>query len=265
MIALGAAFAVALLAHATEPAFANAPMPAGEWRGASDPLEPVNRELYGLNRGLQKTVLGPVMYVVLTILPKPVQRGLHNVLRNLGEPVTVLNDLLQLKIGKAATATGRFVSNSTLGLLGLFDVATDQGLAYHTSDFGQTLARYGVPTGPYIFVPVIGPSSVRDLGARYVNGSLDPFSHLRFNGDSAVGDGRTVLSTVDTQAQVQGADSADDPYAATREAYLEQRGVLAHQARTGPAFEEEPVDAAADPERQAAFAAVSGSFFSQAQ
>ena len=260
-IVIGAAIAVALLAHAADPALANAPGPMAAWRGSSDPLEPVNRELFGINRGLQRTVLRPVLFLVLTVLPKPVQRGLHNIVRNLGEPVTVLNDLLQLKIGKAATATGRFVSNSTLGLFGLFDVAADEGLPYHASDFGQTLARSGVPTGPYVFVPLIGPTSVRDVGARYVNGALDPFSHLHYEGDAAVGDGRTVLSTVETQAQVQGGDGAEDPYAATRSAYLQRRAL---PARTHP-FDDEPGQAGAESERQAAFAVVAGSFFSQAQ
>jgi phospholipid-binding lipoprotein MlaA len=269
-VVTGAAVAVALLIHTAGPALANAPAPTGAWRGASDPLEPMNRGLYRVNRVLQQTVLRPVMFLVLTVLPQPAQRGLHNVLRNLGEPVTALNDLLQLKVGKAAVATERFASNSTLGVLGLFDVASRHGLPYHASDFGQTLGRYGVPTGPYLFVPLIGPSSVRDAGARFVNGSLDPFSHLHFDGDATVGDGRTVLSTVETQAQTAQKDSARDPYAATRLAYLERRGVPARLAQTAPAPEPAPTVAATAPsepefppeaERRMAFASVSSTFF----
>jgi phospholipid-binding lipoprotein MlaA len=263
-VIIGAAIAAAVLIRAADPAFANArePAPMSEWRGASDPLEPVNRGLYSLNRALQKVVFRPVLLVIITVLPKPVQRGLHYVLRNLGEPVTVLNDLLQLKIGRAAMATGRFVSNSTLGLLGLFDVATEEGLPYHASDFGQTLGRYGVPTGPYLFVPVIGPSSLRDAGARFFNGSLDPFSHLRYQGDGIVGDVRTVLSTVDTQAQVYEGEGQADPYVATRTAYLQRRGL---PARTAPTFEVEPGDVGNETERHAAFASVSSTFFQPVQ
>ena len=263
-IAIGAAIAVAALAHASAPALANAPAPQSQseqhWRGATDPLEPLNRRLYSVNRVLQDTVLRPVMFLVLTVLPKPVQKGLHNVLNNLGEPATVANDLLQLKIGKAAVATGRFVSNSTLGLLGLLDVATDEGLPHHATDFGLTLGRYGVPTGPYLFVPVVGPSSLRDTGARLVSGTIDPVSHLHFHGDGAMGTGRTILSTVETEADIQDEDRAGDPYVATRTAYLERRGLPAR-----PAFEVVPGDVADRGDRQAAFAAVSGSFFTAAQ
>jgi phospholipid-binding lipoprotein MlaA len=266
---IGAAIAAAVLARAAEPALANAPVPVRDYPGSSDPFEPVNRGLYGLNHGLEKVVFRPVMAVILTILPGPVQRGLHNVLRNLGEPVTVINDLLQLKIGKAATATGRFVSNSTLGLLGLFDVATDKGLPYHSSDFGQTLARYGAPTGPYLFVPVIGPSSVRDAGARFLNGTLDPVSHLRFDGDGTAGAGRTALSTLETQVQIYEGQSQTDPYVATRTAYLQRRGI---PERTGHTVEPGAVLTAAapvpeiqrEPDPQT-FASVSSTFFRPVQ
>ena len=177
------------------------------------------------------------MFVLLGIAPNPLQRGVHNVLANLGEPVTAVNDILQQHLGRAATATARFVSNSTLGVLGLLDVAADHGLAYHRSDFGQTLGRYGLPAGPYVFIPVLGPTTVRDFGGRFVDGALDPVGHIRFDGDSNVGDARTVLGTMDTEATTGVARQdierrGGDSYVAVRTAYLDARYTAIHGPRT---------------------------------
>ena len=193
-----------------------------------DPLEGLNRGLYAVHRGIDKVILRPVTGILMAITPKPLRKGVHNVLLNLGEPVTVLNDLLQLRIGKAATATSRFVANSTFGVLGLFDVATAAGVPYHTADFGQTLGRYGIPPGPYLFVPVLGPSSVRDLGGRVVDATIDPVKQVQFEGDGDLNTSRIALGAIDTRVtfdkDLQELDrSATDPYVTLRSVYLQNR------------------------------------------
>lgn len=237
---------------------------------AYDPLEPLNRGLYAVNQGLERLIVRPVLFVVLRLTPGPLQRGLHHVLVNLGEPVTAVNDLLQLRVGRAATAAARFVTNSTLGVLGLLDVASDHGLAYHKSDFGQTLGRYGAPPGPYVFIPVLGPTTLRDFGGRFADGALDPIGRVRFTSDTNIGTGRLVLSTVDTQATGAPVRMAierrgGDAYAAVRTAYLDARETAIHGPRTELAAVPPPRQptalAGAGETQPDAFAAVSGTFF----
>lgn len=194
----------------------------------NDPLEGMNRGLYAVHRSIDRIILRPVAKVYLAVTPRFVRRGLHNCLVNLGEPITVVNDVLQLKIGKAARATTRFVANSTVGVAGLFDVASKAGVPYHTADFGQTLGRYGVPAGPYIFIPVLGPSTLRDAGGRVVDAVADPVSHVHFDGEHTFRTGRVILGAIDTRAtfdkDLEELDrSATDPYVTLRSVYLQNR------------------------------------------
>jgi phospholipid-binding lipoprotein MlaA len=120
------------------------------------------------------------------------------------------------------------MTNSTFGVLGLFDVATRQGVEYHVADFGQTLGRYGVPPGPYLFIPVLGPSTFRDLGGRVVDTTADPVSMIRFDGRTAVRYGRAAVFALETRAdfddELQEFDrTAIDPYVSLRSAYLQNR------------------------------------------
>lgn len=195
---------------------------------AEDPLEGLNRGLYAIHRGVDKVLLRPVAKVYIAVAPSPLRKGVHNVLMNLGEPLTVVNDVLQLKIGKAARATARFATNSTVGVLGLFDVASKSGIPYHAADFGQTLGRYGVPSGPYLFIPVLGPSTLRDSGSRLVDFQIDPVRNVHFKGEGAFRTTRVIVAAVDTRAlfdkdldEVE--RSATDPYVTIRSAYLQNR------------------------------------------
>ena len=127
-----------------------------------DPFEKMNRSIMKFNLKADKYVLKPVAKAYTTVVPSPVRNGVRNFFSNLWEPMTVVNDLLQGKFRKAGRDTGRFVINTTLGFLGLNDVATHLGFPRQREDFGQTLAVWGVPSGPYLVLPFLGPSNLRD-------------------------------------------------------------------------------------------------------
>ncbi|MBS4050215.1 MAG: VacJ family lipoprotein, partial [Methylomonas sp.] len=129
-----------------------------------DPYEGFNRSMYGFNMGLDKYLLKPVADGYKFITPNFMQTGVTNFFNNLKGINVVLNDLLQGKFEQSASDLGRFTTNSTIGLLGLFDVATDLGLQQNVEDFGQTLAVWGVNQGPYLVLPVLGPTTLRDGG-----------------------------------------------------------------------------------------------------
>jgi len=128
----------------------------------NDPLEPFNRAMFAVNKQLDKFILRPAA-VVYGYVPAPARYGISNALNNLGEPLTAANDLLQGQVGRAGTSVTRFGINSTIGLLGFIDVADHFGFEGHSEDFGQTLAVYGVGEGFYLFLPIFGPTSPRDL------------------------------------------------------------------------------------------------------
>lgn len=129
----------------------------------NDPLEPWNRAMLQVDQGLDTVIFNPTIAVYESLIPEPGRQGVTNFLRNFRTPITLANDVLQGEGERAGNTVGRFVVNSTVGVLGLFDVAARWGLPYHAEDFGQTLAVWGVDEGPYLYVPVLGPSNARDL------------------------------------------------------------------------------------------------------
>jgi phospholipid-binding lipoprotein MlaA len=153
---------------------------------------------------------------------------------NLSEPGTVVNDVLQGHPRRAARATGRFAINSTVGLAGLFDVAAQSGIPAHDADFGQTLGRYGVHAGPYLYVPIVGPLDLRDGVGRIVDTVTDPVSLFTGGLTTPFGASRTGLNALDTRVQTDGAfralEDATDPYATARSAYTQHRVFVVHQA-----------------------------------
>ncbi|MBY0337608.1 MAG: VacJ family lipoprotein [Acetobacteraceae bacterium] len=201
-----------------------------EFEATNDPLEPFNRSMYAVNRAVDTVVLVPVATAYRTLVPPPVRTGVRNALGNLRAPTILLNDVLQGNLARAQVTAGRFLINSTLGLGGLVDVAEWQfGLRGHAEDFGQTLAVWGVSEGPYLFLPVFGPSNPRDLVGTAVDAVASPWFWF---GQGAVVEGlrwgRLGLTIVDTRESVL--DSLDalermslDPYAALRSAYRQRR------------------------------------------
>lgn len=198
----------------------------------ADPLERVNRGIYAFNMTADEYVLEPVTRGYVRVVPRPVRRGIGNFLSNLSYPLVIANDLLQLKFTQAARDTGRFLMNTTLGIGGLFDPASDVGLTKHNEDFGQTLGYWGVGEGWYLMLPLLGPSSNRDLVGFVVDSYGNPINHVDFEHRDEVRIGLIVLDALDTRAQLLGTEQLlrdqFDPYVFLRTAYLERRLNLVH-------------------------------------
>ena len=131
-------------------------------QGANDPFENINRSILNFNLESDRVFLKPIARGYSRVIPQPIRNGVRNFFSNLWEPMTIVNDLLQGKIGLAAKDSFRFLVNSTAGIFGIFDVASHLYLPKHREDFGQTLGVWGVPTGPYLVLPFLGPSNLRD-------------------------------------------------------------------------------------------------------
>ncbi|HEY3645192.1 MAG TPA: VacJ family lipoprotein [Gammaproteobacteria bacterium] len=189
-----------------------------------DPWEGFNRKIYAFNDALDKHVARPVAHTYVRAMPAPARSGIHNVISNVDEPVTVINDALQGKLKQTFQDLGRFLINSTVGLLGWFDVARHVGLPHHDEDLGQTLAVWGVPSGPYLVIPVIGPSSLRDAGGRvgdlYLNPPRDQIPPRWRNGELVVDGLDTRVSLLQLDPLL---DEAYDPYTYMRDAYIQNR------------------------------------------
>ncbi len=193
-----------------------------------DPYENLNRKSYALFRYLDRKAIRPASVFYAHAVPHVVRRGLHNAIQNVGEPVIFFNDVLQLHPQAAAQTLGRFAINSTVGVAGLGDPATSSGIPYHQNGFGTTMGRYGVPAGPYVFIPVLGPSDVRDLVGGGVDALSAPLTWIRYTGRWEVGAASTIVGGLDTRAnadpQLKQIDSmATDPYATVRSLYLQNR------------------------------------------
>lgn len=189
-----------------------------------DPWEKLNRVTFAFNQKLDVGVARPVANTYVRAVPAPARNGVHNFFNNLGEPVTIVNDALQAKGGQTLKDLGRFLINSTFGLLGWFDVARHVGLPDHEEDLGQTLARWGVPSGPYLVLPILGPSTLRDAGGTYADYYVNPLTN---NMRARYRNAGTVINGVDTRAGLLSLDStldqAFDPYTFLRDAYIQHR------------------------------------------
>ena len=141
----------------------NDPEALAEYQKTNDPMEVTNRGIFSFNQVLDKVVVKPVTGIYRGLIPSFMRKAVHRFLQNLRTPITLANDLLQGEGGRAGDTIARFVINSTWGLLGFMDPAADMGFAQHGEDFGQTLAVWGVGEGPYLMLPVFGPSNPRDL------------------------------------------------------------------------------------------------------
>jgi phospholipid-binding lipoprotein MlaA len=193
-----------------------------------DPFEGTNRGLYRLGDLVDKGVVHPILAGYRRIFPRPIRRAVHNVVQNLDEPVVFVNDVLQAHPQAAAKTAVRFFANSTVGVAGIFDAASTAGLPHHDNGFGSTLGRWGVPPGPYIFIPVFGPTTLRDAAGDGVDWFTDPLSWAKFPNARAVDLTRTGISLLDDRESADAElralqKTAVDPYASLRAAYLLQR------------------------------------------
>lgn len=146
-----------------------------------DPLEPVNRVVFGFNQVVDRLILEPSARIYRAVVPPPVRRGVTNVLNNLASPITLANDVLQANPEAAAFTIKRFMINSTLGLGGIFDHASGLGQPLHHEDFGQTLAVWGAGPGPYIVLPLLGPSNPRDITGVVVDTAINPMTWILYD------------------------------------------------------------------------------------
>ena len=217
---------LAVTLSATLAGCAAVPPTAGE--NPNDPWEAFNRQTNEFNMTLDDYVLRPVTECYVDWVPEPVRDSVSNFFDNLTEPRNTINNILQGKIGDGFVSLVRFVINTTVGVVGLFDVADKMDLKAAPEDFGQTLAVWGVPSGPYIVWPFLGPSTIRES----VGSGADIFSQPTYwaysnSEDWKYGVPLTALSVVDMRSRLLAADamlkSAIDPYVAMREAYLNNR------------------------------------------
>lgn len=197
----------------------------------NDPLEPMNRAVFVFNDALDQAVLKPISEVYNQFTPDPFERGVRNFFGNIGEIRNATNNLFQGKWRETATSSGRFLINTTVGIGGLFDVATKIGLPVEREDFGQTLGRWGVPTGPYLVVPIVGPSTIRDGTGTLADFWLSPLQYT----DLTVVErgGLAGLDGVQTRADFLASEGllGGDQYIAIREAYLSKREYDVHDGQ----------------------------------
>ena len=193
-----------------------------------DPIEPINRVIFGFNNVADKIILEPVAKGYRK-LPSPIQSGINNFLSNLRAPLVVVNQLLQGQGKNAAETTGRFVVNTTAGVLGLVDVADKIGLEEKEEDYGQTLAIWGVGDGFYVVLPIFGPSNLRDSAGLFLTYSTDPFNAYAVReGEGWVVPLRTATNAVDKRSKIIAEvnalrNNSVDYYAAVRSSYYQNR------------------------------------------
>lgn len=208
-----------------------------EFRQTNDPLEPTNRFLYDVSDKVDRYTLKPVAQGYMAVVPAPVRNGLHNVLANLGSTVVFVDDVTQANPRRAIDTLARFMINSTMGGLGVYDVAADWGHPAHATSFGVTLALWGVPAGPYLFLPLVGPSSPRGVAGFGVDIAFDPFIYVPNGyGLMTLDWARYGLGLIDTRARVLGdldhvKAGALDPYATFRSLYRQNLDSQVEAAR----------------------------------
>ena len=191
---------VLLAGCATPPS--NDPEALEAFKEANDPLEPMNRYFFELNFAADELLFKPLAGWYYVALPNFAQDGVRNVLRNARSPVVLANDLFQGETDRAGVTVSRFLVNSTMGLGGLFDIASRIGLEYHDEDFGQTLAVYGVGEGPYLMLPLLGPSNPRDAAGMAVDMLFDPLTYIGMFGHvNNIGLVTSVVGGVDMRAR----------------------------------------------------------------
>ncbi len=231
------------------PAFAHAQTVADPWEG-------FNRRMFAVHEAIDTAVLEPVARGYRAVTPAPVRHGVRNLLRNLNAPVIFVNDVLQGEIGRAGQTAARFGVNTTIGVGGVLDPATSLGLERHDEDFGQTLAVWGVDAGPYIFVPILGPTTLRDGAGRFIDNAFDP---LNYSTGEDADEARAIRAALaglsaredllDTMDDIRA--TSVDPYATIRSAYGLLRASAIENGRGDvqdlPEFDAVPEDDPRDP------------------
>jgi phospholipid-binding lipoprotein MlaA len=224
-------------------------LPPNAPRSPQDPWERWNRGVYKFNDVIDRAIAKPIAKTYVKVVPSPVRTGVTNFFANLNTPTVMLNDALQGKLKAAGNDLGRFLLNSTVGIGGLLDPATPAGLDRNDEDFGQTLGKWGVHPGPFVELPILGPSDLRDAPAKLVDTYTNPRQYIRnpwvkwpLWGLYAV-DTRTALLSLDETLK-----HVYDPYAVIRDAYLQRRAYLVSDGKVSDEPLVDPGDDAAKPD-----------------
>jgi phospholipid-binding lipoprotein MlaA len=225
--ALGIAFILSASACVT--------LPPNSPRVPQDPWESWNRGVYKVNDKLDRTILKPVTKGYVRVVPSPIRTGITNFFANLNMTTVMFNDALQGKLRAAGNDLGRFLLNTTVGVGGILDPATPAGLAHNNNDFGRTLGHWGVHPGPFLELPLLGPSDVRDGASEVVDTYTNPRQYIRNN---YVSYGLFVPYFLDVRASLLSLDetlkNVYDPYAFIRDAYLQRRAYLVSGGKSAP-------------------------------
>lgn len=208
---------------------------------AYDPFEPVNRAMYAINEPIDRNLIKPIAQAYVDYVPSIIRTGISNYFNNIDDLFSAVNGLLQGKLDKAGNDMGRVMINTIPGILGLIDVASDLGIPRGNEDFGQTFGFWGIPQGPYLFVPLVGPTTVRDGTGFVLRVLWSPTTEIR---DVALRNVIYGLGGVDLRAQALGATSlideaSLDPYTFVRRAYLQRREYLVYDGSPPPPKDDE--------------------------
>ena len=193
-----------------------------------DPYEKFNRKQFELQEKFDRYTIGPLTHLYRALTPGVIGKAIHHILVNLREPEVFINDMLQLRPARAASTAVRFAVNTTIGLGGMIDVAGKTGLPHHLNSFGDTLGHYGVRPGPYLFLPMVGPSTVRDLIGNIADGVMNPLHFVKYPNRQQVSVSLAVVGGLDAFRMSEGdlralLSNAADPYATLRSTYLQNR------------------------------------------
>lgn len=193
-----------------------------------DPWERANRRVFAFNKVIDRLFIRPLSRLTSGLTPGPIGKVIHNFVVNLDEPVVILNDLLQARPGPAARSAVRLVVNTTVGILGAVDVAKAMGDPAHVNGFGDTLGRWGVASGPYLVIPVLGPSSTRDLLGAVVDDASLPFQSVSYPYRTEIDITVAIVGGLNQRADADRdltalLNDATDPYATLRSSYLQAR------------------------------------------
>ncbi len=204
----------------------------------NDPLEPMNRAIFQFNEVVDDNIFEPVAKTYKYITPDPVETGVSNFFSNIGEVSTIANDVFQFKFKQAGYDFLRFSINTTIGVLGIFDVATSVGLKKNNEDFGQTLGYWGIPQGPYLVLPFFGASTFRDAPGLYADMQISPIHQLDNEEELTL----NALNAISTRARLLRATkildtAAKDKYIFIRESYLQKRESMVNDGDSEEDFE----------------------------
>jgi len=204
---------------------------------ANDPWESTNLRIYAFNKVVDGWLLRPVAIVYNNGMPTIIRQGIGNFFSNIDDVNVLANNVLQLKLQDAASDSGRLLINTTVGIGGIIDVASSVGLAKNEEDFGQTFGRWGIGAGPYVVLPLFGPSSARDSVGMVLDSVFNP---IQYHNDDSTRNALTVLKQIDNRASVLSMENliSGDEYLFLREAYLQQREFLVNDGAYYDDFED---------------------------